>query len=102
MDDPAFTALRTNAALLQTALMRMHVGARGGELIMQHFKDLFDVGKQSAPNLKAALDEISHYADDVIADGRAHGMNVGGPAPAQTASPSKLPSFKDWKNGRKP
>lgn len=62
---PEYTKLRTDIGLLSTALMRMHVGARGGELMMQHFKDLIDQGKQSPENLKAALEEIVQYAHDV-------------------------------------
>lgn len=60
-----FTKLRTDAGLLQTLLMRMHVGARGGTEIMMHFKDLIDAGKQSPENMKAAIQEITQYANAV-------------------------------------
>lgn len=60
-----FTKLRTDVGLLQTALMRMHVGARGGERIMEHFQNLIDASKQSPENLKAALGEIQAYAQEV-------------------------------------
>ena len=63
--NPEFTKLRTDIGLLQTALMRMHVGARGGEQIMAHFADLIDSSKQDPQNLKAALDEIKAYAQEV-------------------------------------
>ena len=63
--NPEFTKLRTDIGLLQTALMRMHVGARGGEKIMEHFTDLIDASKQDPQNLKAALEEIKAYADEV-------------------------------------
>lgn len=66
ISDPAFTQLRTNMGLLQTLLMRMHVGARGGEYIMKHFQDLINEGKQSPDNLKAALGEIGAYADQLL------------------------------------
>jgi hypothetical protein len=68
-----FTKLRTDIGLLSTKLMRMHVGARGGELIMQHFKDLIDSGKQSPENLNAALDEIIQYAQDTAGEGKGGG-----------------------------
>lgn len=68
--DPAFTALRTNVGLLTTLLMRMHVGARGGEYIMKHFTDLIDVAKQSPENLRAALNEIKDYANSLISEGK--------------------------------
>ncbi len=71
--NPEFTKLRTDVGLLQTALMRMHVGARGGEQMMQHFQNLLDVAKQSPENLKAALDEITAYANQVKESGKAAG-----------------------------
>jgi hypothetical protein len=65
-EDPLFTRLRTNVGLLQTLLMRMHVGARGGEYIMQHFENLINSGKQDPDNLLAALGEIQLYANDLL------------------------------------
>ena len=65
-----YTQLRTDAGLLQTALMNMHVGARGGGQIMEHFKDLIDVSKQSPENLRAALGEIRDYAQTVQREGQ--------------------------------
>lgn len=62
--NPEFTKLRTDVGLLTTKLMRMHVGARGGELMMQHFQNLIDSGKQSPENMRAALDEIDQYAKE--------------------------------------
>ena len=67
--NPEFTKLRTDVGLLTTKLMRMHVGARGGEQMMQHFNDLINVGKQSPENMLAALDEIDQYAKDTAAEG---------------------------------
>ena len=68
--NPEFMKLRTNAALLQTLLLRMHLGARGGQQMMAHFKDLIDTGKQSPENMKAALEEIKNYANDVQKTGK--------------------------------
>jgi hypothetical protein len=70
LSDPAFTSLRTNMGLLQTLLMRMHVGARGGEYIMKHFQDLINSSTQSPENLRAALGEINAYADQVASEGQ--------------------------------
>lgn len=64
-----YTQLRTDVGLLTTALMRMHVGARGGEKIMEHFQDLIDSSKQSPTNLRAALGEIKSYANTVSTEG---------------------------------
>lgn len=66
--NPEFTKLRTNVGLLQTLLMRMHVGARGGEYIMKHFTDLMDSSKQSPENMRAAMGELKQYAQDLIAE----------------------------------
>jgi len=63
--NPEFTRLRTNVGLLQTALMRMHLGARGGNQMMEHFTNLIDASKQDPQNLKAALEEIKAYAAEV-------------------------------------
>lgn len=63
--DPEFRKLTTAVNLLQTRLMKMHVGARGGEYIMKHFQEIIDAGKDSPENLKAAIEEIIAYADEV-------------------------------------
>jgi hypothetical protein len=90
LEDTAFTQIRTNVGLLTTLLMRMHVGARGGEYIMKHFQDLVDSSKQSPANLKAALSEIKDYANSVIAEGK--GGTVGGQAPQKLLTPAEIPS----------
>lgn len=79
-----FTKLRTDVGLLQTMLMRMHVGARGGEQIMQHFHDLIDVSKQDPENLRAALGEIRAYADEVAKSGKPGGAAASNGGGART------------------
>jgi len=94
--NPEFTRLRTDVGLLQTLLMRMHVGSRGGEYIMKHFQDLIDTGKQSPENLKAALGEITNYANDVLREGQQHGVGGGGTPQNNSGSPNNplnLPGF---------
>lgn len=88
--NPEFTKLRTDIGLLQTALMRMHVGARGGEQMMEHFRNLIDVAKQDPENLKAALEEITAYAKEVGASGRAQ------PGEQQPQSGGNMNSKKVW------
>lgn len=108
--NPDFTKLRTDVALLQTALMRMHVGARGGEQMMEHFRDLIDVSKQSPENLKAALEEIREYANAVTAHGGNQGAGAGGeqkvPTVTSKAEYDALPSgatyMEDGKKYKKP
>jgi len=75
--NPEFAKLRTDYGLLQTLLMRMHVGARGGEYIMKHFSDLLSYAGQSPENMKAALEEVRAYANDLNSRGQKQ-------APAET------------------
>lgn len=73
--NPEYTKLRTDVSLLQTALMRMHVGARGGQEMLVHFKDIIDQGKQDPDNMRAALSEIRQYAHELKQKGIAGGMS---------------------------
>jgi hypothetical protein len=75
LPNKGYTQLKTDAGLLATSLMRMHVGARGSEKIMEHFQNMIDVAHQSPANLRAALDEIKNYATEVAA------QNTGVPPP---------------------
>lgn len=76
-----FTKLRTDAGLLITMLMRMHVGARGGMQMLEHFRDLINVAGQSPENLRSALAEIRAYAKEV----QGHGATI--TRPGESASP---------------
>lgn len=63
--DSRYMALRTHLnGLLSTALMQAHVGARGGERIMEHFEDLANAGKMSLPTLRAALNAEKQYVEE--------------------------------------
>jgi hypothetical protein len=98
--NPEFTQLRTNTALLQTLLMRMHVGAAGRVAMMQHFQDLFDVGKQSPENMEAAVGEIKDYAQEIgglkpQAPGTPTNTNL--PKIGETFEGSKVKSIKQIK-----
>ena len=66
--NPTFTKLRTDVGLLSTLLMRMHVGARGGEYMMQHFSDMINSGKQDPQTMRAALGEIEAYANQLTSE----------------------------------
>jgi hypothetical protein len=64
-DDPRYVALRTHVnGLLSTALMQAHMGARGGEAIMEHFQDMANAGKMSKDTLQAALGAEKEYVQD--------------------------------------
>lgn len=82
-----YTQLRTNRDLLQTALMNMHVGARGGEGIMEHFKSMIDTSMQDPVNLRAALGEIRDYAERVRQEGGPKGVVPPPPPSARKDAP---------------
>lgn len=98
--NPEFARLRTDVGLLQTLLMRMHVGARGGEYIMQHFQNLIDSGKASPENLLAATDEIDRYADDLIAEGNAAKGQGGAKIPSGAPDVTSPSEWLARKRGR--
>src|SRR5262249_2925007 len=52
--DPRFMKYSDQVGLLQTALMNMHVGARGGERLLAKFQKMLDAGVQSPENMGAA------------------------------------------------
>jgi hypothetical protein len=78
--NPEYNKMRVDDGLLATALMKMHVGSRGGEQMMQHFTNLLGLAHQSPQNYKAALDELDEYANSVGAEGH------GGPNPSNLKS----------------
>lgn len=63
--NPDYMSLRTNVGLLSTLLMRMHVGARGSQQIMEKFDNMIGLAKQDPENMRATLEAIRSYADDV-------------------------------------
>jgi hypothetical protein len=71
LPDRAFAKYRTDVGLLQTALMRMHAGARGSETLVKKFTDMLNSGIQSPENMQGALDAIKDYANDVQKSGGA-------------------------------
>jgi hypothetical protein len=101
-DNPDYVKLRTDVGLLQTMLMRMHVGARGGEYIMQHFQDMINQGKMSPNNLRAALGEIDAYADDLISEsGGKPGKKPAGAAAGGEIAIGSDEHVKQWLQSRK-
>jgi hypothetical protein len=86
--------VRTNLSLLETALMRMHVGARGGEQMMEHFHDMIGGLKQNPENIRAALGEIRDYAVQVA--GERGPQAPPAPAPAAPAGKAAGPKVENW------
>ncbi|HEX3740042.1 MAG TPA: hypothetical protein VHV29_09985 [Terriglobales bacterium] len=52
---PDFQKLRTSMGLLGTALMQAHVGAKGGDAMLEHFKSLADYRISDPATLRSAL-----------------------------------------------
>jgi hypothetical protein len=64
--DPSYNRLRVDDGLLTSLLQKMHVGSKGSDQMMQHFKDLLGLAHESPENYMAALDEIRQYATNII------------------------------------
>lgn len=63
--DPRYIRLRTHVnGLLGTAMMQAHVGAKGGEAMMEHFEDIANAGKMSRDSLQTALDAEKQYVEE--------------------------------------
>ena len=90
--DPEFMRFRTIASdLLPTLLMRMHMGARGGEKIMEKFTGMMGADHQTPENLRAVLGEISNYADMVSSE--QHGVKDNTVAPNTPPPGAKVRKF---------
>ena len=57
--------MRIDVTLLRSALLKMHNGSRGSQVMLQEFRDKIDQGKDSPENMLAALGEIGSYAEDL-------------------------------------
>lgn len=93
--DPSFQALRTNLSLLSSLLLQMHVGARGGQQMIQRFDKKLTAAGPDPDNLKSTLNEIIAYANEKIAQGQAAGMTgaaAATPTPGGTAQPTPAPT----------
>jgi hypothetical protein len=63
-DNPEFVPLMNHLKLLSTALMQAHVGSRGSEEMMEHFKSMADAGTMNAKTLRAALGSEYQYVHE--------------------------------------
>ena len=90
--DPRYVALRTHVnGLLSTALMQAHVGARGSGQMMEHFQDIANAGKMSAPTLQAALNAEREY----VAEKAMRPKTGFGPGSSEVLNPTG--GFAAWK-----
>lgn len=87
---------RTNNGLLETSLMKMHVGARGGDTMMQHFHDVIGGMNQDPSNARESLEAIKDYANEVISQGKAAGMRI--PDMPEASGSSSLPTISNQKD----
>lgn len=92
---PEFVRLRNGVKLLNTAMGRVHGGARGGgsTTMLEHFESMANAGKMDAATLKAALEEmdvwVNNYAN--MGSNRPGAVNMGPPPPAMTPPPTGAP-----------
>ncbi len=61
---PEFQKLRTSMGLLGTALMQAHVGAKGGDAMLEHFKSLADYRISDPATLRSALSAEYSYVKE--------------------------------------
>ena len=62
--DPDFQKLRTSMGLLDSALMNVHVGAKGSEGMLEKFQRLADYRVSDVPTLRAALGAEYNYVQE--------------------------------------
>jgi hypothetical protein len=61
---PEYVPLRNNLRLLSTRLMQVHVGLKGSDAMLNHFKEMFDSGTMDFKTLRSALASGFEYAND--------------------------------------
>lgn len=83
-----YKQLATDMALMDTALMNMHVGNRGGEAMLEHFRKLTDMVKDDPDNLRGALQEIRDYAEYIKSKAPQGSLANPTQSPANPAAPS--------------
>lgn len=59
--DRLLGSLRSQNQLMNSAVLRTHMGGRGGQLMMEHFNNMLNTGKQSEAELNGVLDTIKDY-----------------------------------------
>jgi hypothetical protein len=81
--DPLIEALRTKMGLAETALMQIHVGARGSAALMEHFHNLVNSGGMNAETMKSGiLTELNYIRSKAMLP----------KAPASNSAPGATPN----------
>ena len=80
--EPEYAKLLAQMGLNETALMQVHVGARGSSQLMEHFHQLADAGEMNYDTLKGALEQEQSYVKDKA-------MRVSNAKPAKTKDETK-------------
>jgi hypothetical protein len=62
--DRLYSALRVKMGLSKTLLMNLHVGARGGSYLLEHFEDMANAKKMDANILREGIQSELDYAKD--------------------------------------
>lgn len=96
LKNEGYTQYKTQVTLLQTALLNMHLGSKGGQQMFEHFKDLLDQAKQDPDNMRTALAAIKDYAQQVKTAGTVgSGENGALPSAPPGAPKQKVKWIKD-------
>lgn len=93
--DPDLVELRTAIGLLQTGAMRAHVGARGGQGLMDKFVGLMNSGQMDAPTLIASLKGLRPYMQGYAE--KVYGPSAGQHAAPAAAAPRPNIDLSQWK-----
>jgi hypothetical protein len=62
--NPEFATLRDELGFLETGVALAHARGRMSNIVFEHFQKMFDAGKQSPENLKAALKVAHQWMSD--------------------------------------
>lgn len=82
--DALLGKLRATDSLLKSGAMKVHFGSKGGSNMYDHFSELLNSGKQSAPMLNGSLDALESFMEGYSNAGKASGngaSSTGGNAP---------------------
>lgn len=89
--DPEYAYLNDKIQLLQTAMMLIHVGARGSTPMLLKFQHMLDSGKMDGPTLKAGIKAVREQMEQYAKEGKIPGFE--GP---EAPKPAEVPKSFNW------
>lgn len=87
--DPEFQDIKETVDLLNTGIMRAHVGARGGGQMLEHFKDAINTDHMDVATLKASLKAAKKFIQGYEA--MEYNVDDDHPTSSPVSSPSSTP-----------